>query len=220
LLAQKVRLILTNNLFETSRTQPLFIELLEDLISSGTVGIPGPAGPAGPTGPAGATGVVGAAGATGAPGPTGATGTAGTPAGVIAFSDFFALMGPDNSATVAPNTAVEFPQDGSTDGLIVRAGPTIFTLPAIGTYLVFFQASVTEPGQLMLRLNGVPIANSFAGRATGTDQIVGISLVTTTSVNSSLEVINPPGNTTALTLTPIAGGTHEVSAHLVVLQIQ
>lgn len=38
-------------------------------------------------------------------------------------------------------------------------------------------------------------------------QIVGIAIVTTTSINSILTVRNPADNSTALTITPLAGGT-------------
>lgn len=55
--------------------------------------------------------------------------------------------------------------------------------------------------------------------ATGTSQIIGMAIVTTTSVNSILTVRNPAGNATALTITPSAGGTRPVSAHLVITQI-
>lgn len=50
-------------------------------------------------------------------GPTGPTGAAGLtgpqeePGGVLNFADFYALMPPDNAATVAPGTDVSFPQD-------------------------------------------------------------------------------------------------------------
>ena len=64
------------------------------------------------------------------------------------------------------------------------------------------------------------IANSVVGRATGTSQIVGMSLVTTTAVNSKLTVRNPTGNSIALTLTPTAGGARAVSAHLVIIRFQ
>ena len=135
----------------------------------------------------------------------------------------------DNAATIGPGTPVLFPQDGPTNGVIVRTSSSTFLLPAIGTYLVLFQASidenfVTSGAQLQLRLTAVPsgspvpIASSVAGRDTGTDQVVGISIITTTAP-SILEVINPSGNATALTLTPIAGGTHSVSAHLVIIRI-
>ena len=178
--------------------------------AGGAAGIPGVAGPAGAPGIAGAAGIAGIPGIPGIPGAP----------GLLDFSDFFALMPGDNAATIAADAAVLFPQDGSTSGVITRLTDSTFLLPTIGTYLIQFQASVTEAGQLMLRLNGSPVANSVVGRATGTSQIVGLSLITTTSPNSILEVINPPGNATALTLTPVAGGTHAVSAHLVIVRIQ
>lgn len=175
--------------------------------SGGAQGIPGIAGPAGAPGVAGASGVPGIPGIPGAP-------------GILDFSDFFALMPGDNSATIAPDTAVLFPQDGSTNGVITRLNDSQFLLPTIGTYLIQFQVSITPSAQLMLRLNGNLVTNSVAGRATGSSQVVGLSLLTTTIQNSILEVINPPGNSTALLITPIAGGTHSVSAHLVIVRIQ
>ncbi|MDF2596165.1 MAG: collagen triple helix repeat protein, partial [Clostridia bacterium] len=57
------------------------------------------------------------------------------------------------------------------------------------------------------------------GRATGTSQIVGMALVETSAINSILTVRNPAGNPAALTITPLAGGTRPVSAHLVIMQI-
>lgn len=201
--------------------------------SGGATGATGPEGPAGATGVTGATGPTGATGAsggatgptgaTGATGVTGATGAQGSIGGLLDFSDFFALMPGDNSATVAAGAPVAFPQNGSTGGSIVRQSgnsPTNFVLPAIGTYLVQFQVSVTEAGQLGLTLDGDLIGNSVVGRATGTSQIVGVSLVTTSADNSILQVVNPAGNSTALTITPLAGGVDPVSAHLVIMQIQ
>ncbi len=129
-------------------------------------------------------------------------------------------MPPDNAATVAPGTDVSFPQDGPTSGTVIaRTGPSTFNLAAIGTYQVFFQVSVSEEGQLILTLAGADLAYTVVGRATGTSQIVGMALVTTTSVNSILTVRNPAGNSPALTITPLAGGTRPVSAHLVITQI-
>lgn len=57
----------------------------------------------GETGPAGPQGAVGA---------TGPTGPGGAPGGVLNFADFYALMPPDNAATIAPGTDVSFPQNG------------------------------------------------------------------------------------------------------------
>ena len=61
---------------------------------------------------------------------------------------------------------------------------------------------------------------TVVGCATGTSQIVGMSIVTTTTINSILTVRNPAGNAAALGITPLAGGTRAVSAHLVIIQIQ
>jgi hypothetical protein len=44
-------------------------------------------------------------------------------------------------------------------------------------------------------------------------------LIQTTLVNTILSIINPVGETTALTITPFAGGTNQVSAHLVINRI-
>jgi hypothetical protein len=147
-------------------------------------------------------------------------GPPGPPGGGLAFADFFALMPPDNAATVAAGADVDFPQDGPNSGTdIVRVTADSFSLNEIGTYQVLFQVSVDEPGQLILTLNGADLAYTVVGRATGTSQIVGMALVQTTVANSILTVRNPAGNPTALTITPIAGGTRPVSAHLVITRL-
>ncbi|MFX3631695.1 MAG: collagen-like protein [Candidatus Pristimantibacillus sp.] len=186
----------------------------------GALGPEGLAGALGPQGLAGLAGAIGAAGLAGPTGATGATGPAGPAVGVLGFADFFALMPPNNAATVATNTDVSFPQDGPISGTrITRLNESSFNLAAIGTYQVLFQVGVNEPGQLILTLNGADLAYTVVGRATGTSQIVGIALVQTTVINSVLTVRNPAGNAAALTITPLAGGTRPVSAHLVITQI-
>jgi hypothetical protein len=165
--------------------------------------------------PAGARGPAGATGTTGSAGPTGATGSTGA-AGPSAFAEFYALMPPDNAATVAVGGAVDFPQNGPSSGGISRSNADSFVLSAIGTYRVSFAVSVSEAGQLQLSLDSVPLPYTVSGRATGTSQITGEALVTTTTIDSVLSVINPAGNSTALTITPLAGGTQPVAASLVV----
>ena len=125
----------------------------------------------------------------------------------------------DNAATVAPGTAVEFPNTEIATGGITRASPSTFVLPAIGSYQVLFQVSLSPAGQLMLQLNGADLPNTVVGRATSTCQIQGMQYVQTSVVNSTLAVVNPSGNSTALTITPIAGGTRPVSAHLVITRV-
>ena len=82
-----------------------------------------------------------------------------------------------------------------------------------------FEVSVDEAGQLISTLNGEDLAYTVVGRATGASQIVGMAIVTTTVTDSILTVRNPAGNAAALTITPLAGGTRPVSAHLIITQI-
>ena len=89
----------------------------------------------------------------------------------------------------------------------------------MGTYLVQFQVSITEAGQLAISLNGEELDYTVVGRATGTSQISQTAMITTTSSNSSLSIKNPNGNAATLTITPLAGGTSPVSAHLVIIQL-
>ncbi|WP_435164910.1 collagen-like protein [Paenibacillus glycanilyticus] len=188
--------------------------------AAGLAGAIGALGPQGLEGLAGAIGAAGVTGLTGATGPAGPAGPVGPTGGVLGFADFFALMPPDNAATVAPNTDVSFPQDGPISGTaITRLNASSFNLAAIGTYQVLFQVNVNEAGQLLLTLNGADLAYTVVGRATGTSQIIGMALVQTTVINSVITVRNPAGNAAALTITPLAGGTRSDSAHLVIMQI-
>jgi hypothetical protein len=161
-----------------------------------------------------------AGGATGATGATGAGATGATGAGVFvpSFAHFFALMPGDNAATVAVGAAVQFPQNGPTNGVAVRASASTFTIPVAGTYKVDFQVSVTEAGQLQLAVGGTGLPDTVAGRATGTSQIAQ-SAVITVGAGAVLSVINPVGNSTALTITPIAGGANAVSATLTIVRL-
>jgi hypothetical protein len=179
----------------------------------------GSGGATGATGsPGGATGATGAAGSPG--GATGATGPAGGGA-IVNFANFFALMPGDNAATIAVGAAIQFPQTGPTAGVSppTRVSASTFNLPNVGIYEVTWQASITEAGQLQLSLAGVGLPNTVVGRATGTNQIFGSTIINNLAPNQVLSVINPPGNSTALTMTVIAGGTHSVSATLSIKQL-
>jgi hypothetical protein len=198
----------------------------------GDVGPAGAAGPQGPAGSKGPTGAAGSAGAQGPAGPKGDTGDAGAigPVGpegppgragadaVSSFAEFYALMPPDNAATVAPGTDVDFPQDGPQDSTadIARASADSFVLADVGIYDVAFSVPVTEPGQLELTLDGTPLAYTVTGRSTGTSAIAGEALVQTTAANGVLTVRNPAGESLALTITPLAGGTEPSSATLTI----
>jgi hypothetical protein len=197
--------------------------------STGETGPKGSEGPKGSTGEVGAEGSEGPKGSTGEVGPKGSEGPSGPagPEGPVAppvFAEFYALMPPDNAATVGAGIPVEFPQTGPTTGDIVRQTASKFVLPSIGTYRVTFSVSADEPGQLAIALNTgsgmVELPYTVYGRAIGTSLIAGDALVTTSAANSVLEVRNPAGNTPALTITPKAGGTHAAVASLVIQQLR
>ncbi|MBQ4547329.1 MAG: collagen-like protein [Oscillospiraceae bacterium] len=189
----------------------------------GPIGLTGPAGPQGPagaTGPQGPIGLTGPAGPQGPAGATGATGPQGPAGTVLGFADFYALMPPDNPGTIAPGEDIAFPEQSAIGGTdIARASDSSFSLFTAGVYLVYFQASATEAGQLVLTLNGTELSYTLAGRSAEGSQIAGMAVITA-GEDSVLTVRNPAANAAALTLTPNAGGTEPVSAHLVILRLQ
>ena len=129
-------------------------------------------------------------------------------------------MPTDNATAIAPGEDVAFPENGVIANTnIGRASNTSFLLSSIGTYLIQYTLTAAEGGQLVLTLNGNELAYTVVGRS-GTDtEIVGTALITTTATNSVLTLRNPRDNTTSLTLTPTAGGTEPVSAHLTIVQL-
>lgn len=135
--------------------------------------------------------------------------------GVGGYSWFFALMPGDNAATVAVGAAVQFPQSGPTSTIpaAVRASASTFTITTAGTYEIDWQVSFDEAGQLQVAIGGVGLPDTVVGRATGTNQASGNAVITV-AAGAVLSIINPTGNAAALTITPIAGGTHAVSATL------
>ena len=180
--------------------------------------ITGPTGPSGgPTGPGGVTGPTGS-GST-------VTGPAGAAGGPIDFAFFYGISGvagsPDYTATVAVNTAVPFPETGPAKAGtgITRLAAGTFTLANAGTYQITWSASVTEPGQLQVALNGTGVINGAVGRATGTSIISG-NVVITATAGQVLSIINPAGSTTALTITPTAGDAGGSPAQPVVASLQ
>jgi hypothetical protein len=65
----------------------------------------------------------------------------------------------------------------------------------------------------------VELPYTVYGRATGTSQIAGDALITTTAANSTVELRNPVGNTPALTITPLAGGARPAVASILIQRL-
>ncbi len=195
----------TSHLFAgTERGDQLITE------AGGVQGIAGVAGPAGAPGLAGAAGAQGIQGITGIPGAP----------GILDFADFYALQGGafNDNPSIGVNVPVNFPRNGSTTGTITRTGPSSFNIPTIGTYLVLFQIDINAAAQFVLRLNGGLVPDSEVGRATGSSQLTGISLVTTSTINTVLDLINTSAG--AVFVPNNDGGTQPITAHLVIIRIQ
>lgn len=193
---------------------------------TGPQGIAGPTGATGATGPTGPQGIAGPAGATGATGPTGPTGPTGAmgptgPAGesgLSSYATFYALMPTDNAIAIAPNEPIDFPTTATKTSDITVTSPSVFAVTTAGNYLVMFQASTTEGGQLQLTVNNTPIAYTTVGKAGENTQIVGFAILPL-AANDAISVINPQASTTGITLTQNAGGTSAVAAQLVIAKL-
>ena len=86
--------------------------------------------------------------------PTGQQGPTGQNGNILGGANFYALMPNDNSATIAPGSNIEFPNNGpNTHTIITRISASTFNLSNIGTYLIQFQVSIAEAGQQCITLN-------------------------------------------------------------------
>lgn len=191
--------------------------LLLALLASGGVG-------GGTVGPKGATGATGATGPAGAAGPPGPPGPPAPPPVPLAFAHFYHVV-----TALDPTVAVGAPFTFDVAGpsqvplqIVSQAGGTRFLLVPAGVYKVEFEASISEAGQMSAWVDSgagfLEVPNSVAGRATGTSQI-SKSFLMTAVANALLEIRNPAGNAVALTLTPIAGGTHAPSINLTITRL-
>lgn len=187
---------------------------------AGPTGATGATGATGPTGPQGIAGPAGATGATGATGPTGPQGIAGPAgeSGLSSYATFYALMPTDNAIAIAPNEPIDFPTTATKTNDITVTSPSVFTVTTAGNYLVMFQASTTEGGQLQLTVNNTPIAYTTVGKAGENTQIVGFAILPL-AANDAISVINPQASTTGITLTQNAGGASAVAAQLVIAKL-
>lgn len=130
----------------------------------------------------------------------------------------------DYTTTVAVGAAIPFPRDDFLSGGIIRSSTTEFLLPFAGTYKVDFIIQTTELGQWQVSVAGVAVANSTVGNqnpTSGGHLFTGVAFVTTVSNDVLMSVINPAGNSTALTITPPGGAvTHANVQSLVIRRIE
>jgi hypothetical protein len=160
------------------------------------------------------------------------------PPGAIDFAGFYGLTAgtgnptsTDYAGTIAVRTAagtgaVPFPRLGPTavGSGITPLSATQFQIAVPGIYNVAWRVHTTEPGQLELCLNDTLLFETCMGNmnpTAGGHEIAGNVNIETTLADSILELVNPNGNSPALTITPADGSsTHANAQTLVITRIR
>ncbi|HEV3059620.1 MAG TPA: hypothetical protein VGY48_15325 [Vicinamibacterales bacterium] len=132
----------------------------------------------------------------------------------------------DYAGTIAVKTSagtgrVPFPRSGPISGAISNIDGSSFMLPDIGTYEITFEVHTTELGQLQLELGGVDQPQTCVGNfnpTAGGHPYNCRVYVTTVAINTVLAVINPAGNSTALTVTPANGSQTHANAQTLTIR--
>jgi hypothetical protein len=102
---------------------------------------------------------------------------------------------------------------------ITSFSPTQIQLAVPGAYQVMFHVSITELCQLVLTLNGTPQGYTVVGRATGTCQLVGMTIVVTSLPNTTLALQNAGLTSINVSPPPVTGGFNTTSAHITILRL-
>ncbi len=127
----------------------------------------------------------------------------------------------DYSATVAAGAAIPFPRDDYISGGIIRSGTSNFLLPFIGTYKIDFIIETTEMGQWQVSVAGTPLDNTTIGNqnpTSGGHLFAGSAFVTTVANDTLVSVINPAGNSAALTITPSDGAETHANVQSIIIE--
>lgn len=141
--------------------------------------------------------------------------------GLPAYGSFYAVMPSDNPAAIAPGSAIAFPNDGPAFGGIVRMTFSAFLIPAVGNYEINWYAMPSTINQFLLRLNGAELLHTAIGGGNTNVNMTGSVMISTTSINSVLELINPSGNVGSATLrnAPFSGQNVPFSAWLTIKKL-
>lgn len=132
------------------------------------------------------------------------------------YGSFYAMMEPDNPNPITPGSAIDFPNNGPSIN-IVRSSSSSFIIPDIATYEIKFSLSSGSINQLGVRLNGIKVSNTIISQNTSGIIMSGSYFITTTSLNSIIEIVNfsPPGGD----LVMLSSSTIPISAWLIIKKI-
>lgn len=144
--------------------------------------------------------------------------------------------------SVAAGSAVNFPRASApaVGGIAInnpgaaQTNNTEFILPSVGTYRVTWHISVDEPvqwslwistgpnpvpGGLFVELSAASGAPASVGQSTGTAQLVGDVVFRNSVANSAIQIRNY-ASPSAVTVTPLPGGTRAQAVSLIIQRLQ
>lgn len=116
-------------------------------------------------------------------------------------------------------TAIEFPNDGDMTGTgITRVGPGVFRVTSAGIYNMYFQIGVSNPSQVVIRLNNAELPHTVTGTGNGNTQLIGQYYVRVNTPNSIIGVYNPINNS-AIGIAASLGGAQSSNINLLIQQL-
>jgi hypothetical protein len=115
-------------------------------------------------------------------------------------------------ASITANTGATF-QGGLWATAAVTLDSNVIFAPETAT-----PGASSSGGQVVVELNGFEQPSTLVG-IVNAGQLKTSVLITTTSASSVLRIVNPASGTQPLTLTPSAGGSNSVTAHLLITQL-
>ena len=144
--------------------------------------------------------------------------------------------------SVAAGSALNFPRASvpAAGGIVINnPGPaqinnTEFILPSIGTYRVTWHVTVNEPAQWSLWINTAPTPGGFGlftevrvasgapanvGQSASSSQLVGDVIFRNTVANSAIQIRNYAAQS-AVSVTPLPGGTQAQAVSLIIQRLQ
>ena len=118
---------------------------------------------------------------------------------------------------MAVDAAVPFSSNGvMTAGISHSLGGTDITFANAGTYEIVYSVSATEPSQIALFVNGLPINGTTYGSGAGTQQNTGQAIVNLSA--GDILTVRSYSSAAAIGLAALIGGTRSTTNASVIIE--
>jgi hypothetical protein len=167
---------------------------------AGPEGMPGIPGPMGLQGLPGIQGIQGMRGLPGIQGPAGVPGIQGPPGqdgNALGFASFNNVIVPNTNITIPAGNSVDFPNNGSTSGVVGRVSANVFDIQTPGIYYIQFVVQDAS-GQLVINLvdGGVSTDLQYTLAHSVGVVITNATIIQTVNANTLLSIRNPSNSLT------------------------